>query len=224
MFCSECGGKAGGKFCSQCGHAVEIAQGRPPIEEIRLTTDTAVDWEQAVRYEQIIRVDEVRAAISRNASSAPKGLSGEALLALYDQFATSPVPLESLAAIVQPLYDSWGIHTGKECKAIIEVPIGRAIARSLCSLAKHGQTLQNADQYESGCVLSAELPSSVCSFKGALLITLTKRGACTQLEAMTNIPGQMYDWGKSQRCLDALLHDLKTDMGLPSARISRKAA
>lgn len=224
MFCSHCGVKASGKFCFQCGCALQSPDASLSIATAETATIDEIDWEHEVCYDKIIRVEEVRATIARHATSAPKGLSGEALLALYDKFVTSPVPLERLASIVQPLYDSWGIRTGKERVAIIEVPIGRAIARTLCSLAKHGQLLENTDQTESGCILSAELPSSVCSLKGKLMISLTKRGECTQIEAMTNIPGQMYDWGKSQRCLDTLFNDLKTDMALPTFQSTRKAA
>lgn len=224
MFCSQCGVNASGKFCYQCGSPLQAPNLALHAEVAETPANREVDWDSEVCYETIIRVDAVRLAISKNASAAPKGLSGEAILELYDKFVTSPIPLESLASIVQPLYDSWGIHTGKERIAVIEVPIGRAIARSLCSLAKHGQTLQSAEQSESACFLSAELPSSVCSLKGKLTVSVMKRGQFSQIEASTNIPGQMYDWGKSQRCLDSLFSDLKSDMGLPPAQLQRKAA
>jgi hypothetical protein len=37
-----------------------------------------------------------------------------------------------------------------------------------------------------------------------------RQGRATRVEAQTDIPGQMFDWGKSVRCLEALLGDLGT--------------
>jgi hypothetical protein len=35
--------------------------------------------------------------------------------------------------------------------------------------------------------------------------------AGTLVEAATNVPGQLYDWGKSQRCLDELFAEVAAD-------------
>ncbi len=40
----------------------------------------------------------------------------------------SPIPLESLAKVIQPFYDSLGIRTTKKREEAIDLPIGRAIA------------------------------------------------------------------------------------------------
>lgn len=223
MFCSECGVKASGKFCHQCGSRLHSADDVLALPEQDAPVD-AVDWEHDARYEAIIRVEAVRTVIAGHAASAPQGLSGEKLLALYDKLMSSPVPLESLAEIVQPLYESWGIRTGKERTEVIDAPIGRTIARALCSLAKHAQTFQHAEQRENGCILTAELPSSVYALKGRLTVSLTKRDGRTDVAASTYIPGQMYDWGKSQRCLEALFGDLRSEMGLPAGEIHRQVA
>ena len=223
MFCSQCGEKAGGKFCSQCGSPLPTPDAVLVLRDEDFVTETT-DWEHDWRYQNIVRVEAVRAVIANHAAHAPKGISGEAVLALYDKIMQSPVPLESLAGIVQPLYESWGIRTGKERTELIETPIGRAIARTLCSLAKHGQTFDSAEQRDSGCVLTAELPSSACALKGKLTVCLLRRKAGTQVAATTYIPGQMYDWGKSRRCLEHLFHDLRCDLGLPPGSNRRQVA
>jgi hypothetical protein len=130
--------------------------------------------------------------------------------------------MERLAAVIQPLYDSWGIRTGKERVELLHVPIGRVIAQTLCSFAKNGQTFQSASQIENGCLLLAELPSSLCSLKGKLQVKLVLQGDRTRVEASTTIPGQAYDWGKSNRCLELFFSDQKSDLGLPIR--SQKAA
>jgi hypothetical protein len=215
MFCSQCGMAATGKFCHQCGSPLAAA-----AEDVLVLRDEdfepeAGEWEQFTRYDQIVRVEAVRTVIADHAAAARKGLSGEAVLALYDKVVESPVPLEKLAAVLQPLYASWGVRTGKERSEDIAVPIGRAIARALCSLARQSQAFEGAEQHPAGCVLTAELPSSVCALKGKLIVALIKRDQRTRVRASTDIPGQMYDWGKSQRCLETLFRDLHSDMGLP---------
>lgn len=223
MYCSQCGTKASGKFCHQCGCPLQDDEGALLLTDADFVEEVT-DWEQEVRYERIIKVDAIRIAIARHAATAPKGVSGEALLALYDKIVSSPVPLESLAAIIQPMYDSWGIHTSKKRSELLPAPIGRSIARSLCSFAKHSQTLDSTEHHDAGCILFADIPSSVCSFKGKLIVSLLKRDQYTQVTAETHIPGQMYDWGKSQRCLEHLFNDLNSDLGLPSANRPRLVA
>ena len=173
------------------------------------------NWEHDPKYENIIRVDSVRKVISHHAENAPKIISGEAILAVYDKVVSSPIPLEKLAAIVQPLYDSWGIRTGKERTELLNAPIGRAIARSLCSFARNGHKLMNVEQHDHGCLLIAELPSSVCALKATLSISLQACAFRTQVIATTTSPGQLFDWGKSNRCLEHLFNDIRSDLGLP---------
>ena len=221
MFCSQCGTKAAGNFCSGCGtrlpaSVVAVVDSVSPAVE-------PLDWQQDANFENIVRVEVVRTAIALNVSNAVKGISAEAIFAIYDKLLASPIPLERLAAVMQPLYASWGIRTGKERIEVLEAPIGRAIAQCLCSFAKNGQAFLNATHIEGGCLLVAELPSSLCSLKGKLQVTLSGQSARTRVEAATLIPGQVYDWGKSSRCLDRFFSDLHSDLGL-QPRLRQQAA
>ena len=224
MYCSQCGVKAIGKFCHQCGSPLSVPDAVLAMADEESVHVTPWDWEEDPLYENVIRVESVRSVIAQHAAHAPKVISGEAILALYDKVVQSPIPLERLAAIVQPLYASWGIRTGKERAELVTIPIGRAIAATLCSLAKHGQTLQNVEQHENGCLVNADLPSSVCALKGTLTISLHRYERETQVAATTSIPGQLYDWGKSQRCLEQLFNDLRIDLGLPPSCNQRQVA
>ena len=223
MYCSECGVKASGKFCHNCGHLLVAPDSNLVVKNEDATRQNE-NWEHDPHYENIIQVEAVRRVIADHSEKAPKILSGEAILAVYDKVMSSPIPLEKLAAVVQPLYASWGIRTGKERQGFVNTPIGRSIARCLCSMARHGQKLQNVEQHNEGCVLTAELPSSVCSMKGTLAISLQSCQAQTQIAAKTSIPGQLYDWGKSNRCLEQLFEDLKSDFGLPPGHVQRNVA
>lgn len=223
MYCSNCGTKAQGNFCSQCGNPLQSANRLEAIEALeQACRPEPPHWENDTLFENIVQVDAIRNAIALNAINAVKGVSAEAIFALYDKIIASPIPLERLAAVIQPLYDSWGIRTGKEHIEVLAVPIGRAIAQTLCSFAKNGQAFQNATQIENGCLLIAELPSSLCSLTGKLQVRLLRQDNSTLVEASTIIPGQAFDWGKSTRCLELFFSDQKSDLGLPM--YSQKAA
>ena len=224
MFCSQCGVKASGKFCHHCGSLLSVPDAVLAIADKESVHVTPRDWEVDPLYENVIRIESVRSIITHHAANAPKVISGEAFLAIYDKVVQSPIPLEKLAAVVQPLYATWGIRTGRERTELIRIPIGRAIAQTLCSLAKHGQELQNVEQHENGCLVNADLPSSICALKGTLTVSLHSYDSDTRVAAKTSIPGQLYDWGKSDRCLEQLFSDLRTDLGLPPGCNQRQVA
>jgi hypothetical protein len=68
--------------------------------------------------------------------------------------------------------------------------------------------LKQVRQGTDGCLFEAELPSDMWSFAGDLFIEVRKEGTGTVAEARTVIKGQLFDWGKSKRCLEELLSDL----------------
>lgn len=209
MFCSECGSQAHGKFCSQCGQPLVVVSD---------------DWENDVRYEAIISVPEVRQAIDRQAKSAKQGMTAESFLAICEKVVDSPVSYGALAEIAQPLWAKVGVRTGKERAEEIAAPIGRVIARTVCSLAKNGQPIAGVQQGEAGCVLTAEFPSSIWAMKGELKVSLVRLERGVLVGAETDIPGQMFDWGKSTSALAQLFDDLRSDMGLPPGKSSSVAA
>ena len=45
---------------------------------------------------------------------------------------------------------------------------------------------------------------------GQSVVTVVAEGDRTRLDARTKIGGQMYDWGKSTRCLDRLIRDVRS--------------
>jgi len=73
---------------------------------------------------------------------AGRPFSDGAGFCVADKILQNPLPSDKLAAFAQPIFGSFGIRTGKERSALIEAPIGRAMLRVLCSLARHGQSLR----------------------------------------------------------------------------------
>ncbi|MFO0947105.1 MAG: zinc ribbon domain-containing protein [Planctomycetota bacterium] len=215
MFCSNCGKPGKGNFCAHCGH--RFAEGTPEPE-------APIDWENEVRYETLLRVPEVRSAIDRHGAMAKKGFTGEQFLAVFDKVSPIGVPLETVAAIAQPLYRKLGIATGKDRTETFSIPVGRVIVRVLCSLARNGQKLRGVQQGTDGCVLEAVLPSDLFSFEGELLVSVHRKGAGTEVRAVTKIPGQYFDWGKSKRCLERLVQELHVDPGTNDGFLYRRIA
>jgi len=201
MFCSACGQQAQGKFCSHCGALIAApAAGR--------------DWQQELRYAELVRVPQVRAAIHYHASLARRGVTGEQFLGLCDKVVPLGVSMELVASIIQPLYASWGLGTGKQRSEQVASPIGCVMLNVLCSLASRGQSLRRVEQASDGCCFEAVIPSDIWSFAGDLLVTVRQRAGATEVEAAAKVKGQLYDWGKSQRCLDSLFADARRELAI----------
>jgi len=203
MFCSSCGKEANGNFCCHCGQPLEKTE-----EILEVLPVVAVDWSQETRYETLIHIPEIRDLLAQSASNARKGITGEQFLALYDKVFSPPVSAKKVAEIVSPLYASWGIETGKRQAGHLPAPPGRVLVAVLCSLAQHGREIKKVHQCSDGCILHAALPSDLFSLEGELIVTVRRQGHGTHVEAATRIPGQLFDWGKSQRCLHKLFQEL----------------
>ncbi len=212
MFCSECGKPAQGKFCSNCGYALTTGESDAGgATDLVAPADIVPDWDHEVRYEAILQYPGVRTTIERHARQAPKRLSGEQFLAIADKVVPLGVPIEKVAAVAQPLFTRLGIKTGKHRTGQVAAPVGKVLLRVLCSLARHGQSLRGVTQAEDGCLLEAALPSDMFALEGDLLVSVRRAGPFAEVDATTQIGGQLFDWGKSNRSLDRLFDDLSRD-------------
>ena len=210
MFCSNCGAEARGNFCSECGESL--------VRGVATTHAEIENWQHEIDYAKLIRIPEVRDRIERYAAMAPKRLSGEEFLALCDKVVSLGVPLESVGAMGQALWARLGIETGKEHFETFSIPSGTAIVAALCALARGGQIVQQVRQFTDGCLLEAKLPSDIWSFEGRLMVNIRRREEVTRVEGATEIEGQLFDWGKSRRCLQALFRDIKEISAKETAR------
>ncbi len=227
MFCSECGQKASGKFCSHCGHRLPASTPNDAVPVVRILDESnlnkpespvvadliepVADWDHEVRYETLLSVPSVRDTINRHASMARKSMTGEDFLKLCDKVMPIGVPMEKIASLIQPLYARLGISTGKQRVGHVRAPAGRVILRMLCSLARRGQSLRVVKQADDGCSFEAMLPSDIFALEGDLIVGVRKLNDVTEVTAATKIPGQFFDLGKSNRALDALFIDLHQD-------------
>jgi hypothetical protein len=222
MFCSNCGAKAAGNFCAACGARLAPTQAVVPAAE---AVPQTTDWHQEIRYNVLLHFPEVRDLIAHHAGLVRKGMTGEQFMELCDKL-FKPITHGSLSTVVSiatPLTSRMGIRTGKQRTEVLPIPTGKAIVAALCSLARHGWEMQKVHQGEDGCVLEATLPSDLWSLAGGLVLSIHQSGTGSRVEAEAKIPGQLYDWGKCQKCLNELFADLPilADQKVP---VVRKAA
>ena len=206
MFCSNCGANAEGNFCWQCGSKLQGGAGRTaePVETDSPIFDEA-DWSYEVNYRKLVRHPEVRELLALAGNRAKSKMTGEQFLEKFDGL----VPGASIvAATMQPLYSHLGVKSGKAVSRRFEIPVGRVLVTLLCALAEGGNKLRNIEQADDGCRIEASIPSDIWSFEGVLHLQVQRSGAATIVEAATQIPGQFFDWGKSQRLLDHLIADI----------------
>lgn len=208
MFCSECGTKATGKFCASCGHKLSANS------TSNGTLVLPMDWSQEIDYKTLLEIPEVRDRIARSAAQSKKSMTGEDFLDMYGKalgkLAGLPIalPMTSIAHFAQSTYAKWGVKTGKSRNEFIAKQAGTVLVSILCSLARNGRTLRGAHQLTDGCILVAALPSDLFALEGDLIITVARSTNGTQVAAKTEIKGQLFDWGKSTRCLDSLFAEL----------------
>ncbi len=197
MYCSNCGSRVGGDFCSACGQALLATVAKP-------AESAPIDWPNEIHYERLLSVPEVRDRIAAAAGLYRKQISGEQFLEAFDKLVPMGVSMEKIVTMAQPIYSRLGINTTKSQSMQLNMPPGQVLVGVLCAMAKHGNELKQVDQGEDRCLLHSTIPSSLYSFSGDLCVSVQRKGAATHIEANTRIPGQKFDWGKSQRLLDNL--------------------
>jgi len=198
MYCSNCGSKEKGNYCSSCG-AELVVKDSNDLEE--------VDWSSETSYSILLRIPEVRDLISRAAQKSKKTVSVEELFDLFGDAlkpVTGGVSLRKIAAITLPISSKFGIKVEKKRSSEIASPPGKTIVDILCLFAESGQKVVNVEQAEDGCMIEAAIPSDIFSWEGTVLVIVQQHHKGTLVEATTTIKGQMYDFGKSERYLDKL--------------------
>jgi hypothetical protein len=71
------------------------------------------------------------------------------------------------------------------------------------------QTREEASNVLHGCLLQCILPPDWRNSGGGEMVIIVERvSGGTGVRAATNIPGQLYDWGKSRRALDQIFTHL----------------
>jgi hypothetical protein len=225
MFCTQCGKAAAPEhvFCSGCGTRLVREASAAPMGLMGSVSEPAVapepaptwtgeDWRDTLNYRVVLGHPEVKALIADAAKVSKAGMTGDEFLKLaqpiLDASGSGGVPMKLIAEIATPLYAKMGVKTGKDAKNGYATSYGRTLAAILCSLASRNQTLVAVHEGTDGCVVQAEIPSSMTTWKGKLSLTLERKAEGTLVSSAVVFEGQSSDWGRSKRLLDDLHQDI----------------
>jgi hypothetical protein len=204
VYCSNCGTKAEGRYCFNCGS--------PLINDL----PSDFDWTGTLDYSTLRRVQAVRDRIAQCADGARAKLSAEKFIEYCDTALKPligiPIPLKPITELVTPLvlpiYSRLGINVEKAQVRDFRIAPGVALVTALCFLARQSMEVVRVHQLPRACVIEARIPSDMWSWAGSLVMTVTHEDERVKVEAASIIKGQKYDWGKSNRLLRELFADL----------------
>ena len=158
-----------------------------------------------IDYEALLQVQGVKDLLARQIP-ATSLMTGEQFLSLFGKVVSTS------GVLAADLYSRMGINTSKMRSQHLSRPCGKVLVAVLCHLAQANLQIQTVQQARDACILICTIPSDMLSFKGELIVTVTKKGTGTQLEAATKIPGQKYDWGKGKKILERLFESAAKDI------------
>ena len=224
MFCTHCGRAAQPEhvFCAGCGTrllretpastGLMAAAAPQPAAPSPPAPWTGEDWRETTNYRVVLAHPEVKALIADAAKASKAGMSADEFMKLaqpvLDAAGSGGVPMKLIAEIATPIYAKMGVKTGKDAKNGYATPYGRVLAAILCSLASRNQRLIAIEEGTDGCVVQAEIPSSMTTWKGKMSLTVERKPEGTLVSSAVVFEGQSSDWGRSKRVLDDLHQDI----------------
>lgn len=170
------------------------------------------DWRETTDYRTVLAHPEVKALIADASRVSKAGMTADEFLKLAQPVLNAAgaggVSMKLIAEIANPIYAKMGVKTGKDAKNGYATPFGRTLAAILCSLASRNQKLVAIQEGTDGCVVQAEIPSSMTTWTGNLTLTLERKPEGTLVTSAVVFPGQSSDWGRAKRLLEELHQDI----------------
>jgi len=219
VFCTNCGTQAASdhSFCSACGSKLEsnspVSTDNKHNNEQRVVDRHAgvKDWRMLTSSKEIFTHSQVVERIKRISGLSATGMPESEILAqikLFDSKEASTFAMGALTDVVLPFYSNLGIKKESEVISNFAISYQEALVAVLCSLASRSQPLRDLRDASDGFVVDAQLPTSIWAMKGDFIISLENVNGGTKVCANINIPGQMFDWGKSKRTISDLFADV----------------
>lgn len=202
MSCPKCSKEASGNFCSHCGEKLFVPEA--------IFEQLSYGFDDEINYTALLLQPEVNILIGHYASQHKPNISGEEYLKIYDKI-HPPFLTPSKTWIIEkvhPIAKKIGLKTSKNRQEFFQYPVKRVFLSVICSMARYGQQINEIEQKQDGCLVSAIIPSDVWSFAGTLMVNIQKQDLGTSVKAATLIKGQLYDWGKSKLVLANLFDDI----------------
>jgi hypothetical protein len=203
IYCPDCKEKIDGKYCSECG--------TKGVEKSNVDGLIVTNWREEKDLSRIIKNQDVQVFIKQFLDKTKNTLSAEEFFERVDLL-FSPLTgfsLKKLAEVTVPIYKKMGVKTSKFKIEHFDDSPQEVLIKILCSLAQHKFPIKEAKEASNGLILVAEIPSSMKTFGGEIIITLEELKGKTSVSANPIIRGQLYDWGKSKSIVKALFSDIQ---------------
>jgi len=228
MFCTQCGRPAQPEhvFCAGCGSRLARGETVPPMTGFVPATEsvpvvqpatpapepwTGEDWRETTNYRVVLAHPQVKELIANASKASKAGMTAEEFMKIAEPIlkasGTTVVPIKLIAEIATPMAERLGLKTGKEARNGYSTPFGRVLAAILCSFASRNQRLVAVHEGTDGCVVEAELPSTMTTWTGKLSLTIERKPEGTLVTSAATF-GQASDWGRAKRVLDELHQDI----------------
>jgi hypothetical protein len=169
-------------------------------------------------YRQVVDDPRCQEILKWAAAEADTQMSGEEFLASAAKVVAIPLPLGAIGAIGAGLsrgYAALGVRTGKTQTHIVDdQPYGYVLLAVLAFLAASAMPIVDVADNNDQALIQAILPSNPLSWKGRIIVALRADGQRVHVEAVTKIPGQLYDWGRSKRTLAKLFQAVEARASL----------
>jgi len=193
MLCSNCGREVTGRFCSECGAQL-------------VSQESIADF---TSYRQIMADPKCQEIITSCANQA-KGefLSASEFLNIAQSVMPVSIPMEALGKVGSKLGTALGIKTTKARQMHLPHNFGYVLLGIICALAKHCIKIQSVSETQQSCTVEAVLPSSMWAWQGTIRLAIVSEDTGAKIIAETEVPGQLYDWGKSKRTIESLLSEI----------------
>lgn len=226
LYCTQCGARVAPthKFCAACGARIEALPaegiGDPhtrsaspgPVSQALPDRPQPQDWRETTDYRIVLSHPDVKALIAEAAKANRQGMTAEKFLdtasPLLKATGASPEATKLIAEYVPALYAKLGMKTGKEARNGYASSYGRTLAAIFCSLASRNQPLIAIHDGADGCIVQADIPSSMTTWKGTLTLIVERRPEGTLVTSAASFGGQAADWGRSKRLLEELHQDI----------------
>jgi hypothetical protein len=217
MFCIHCGAGEAAAFCRQCGKSQAlgnnaVAKKQANLQELPTESVSSNDWLNCLDYEQLLRYDEPRRRIAEASAKSKPGVTEDDFLALLQAVSPTKLSLSKLTYAIVPIIDKLGVRTTNQLQAVWYAEPGRVLLATLCSLAIKSLEVVDVQQEPHACALSASIPLGIITNTGKVLIKLETNSGWVRASMSVTIAGQWYDWGKSKRLMEELLHGLNADL------------
>ncbi len=187
----------------------------PSLVEFSKTQTTEArpdDWTMQLNYETVLSISMARARIAAAGRNASIGLTSQDLLAIFDAVSPVGVSLQKLNTALMPIYDKLGIKTLRWGQERFVASPGRVLLALLCVIARESLTVTEVEQDVDLCQMAVEIPSSLLTNPGQLFVVLQSDVSGVYLEMRTRIPGQLVDFGVSNRLIQTIITGINSDL------------